>query len=471
MNRTFTAVAAAALLATILPAAVSAAGVTKYVNHAVTVFCDAPFDGGFASVVADSTTAFGDGGEVSVWLDPAIPFESDPTSFGSLDTIAVVESSTEVTVTATFVLFDADGVEVGPAGLSATLEPDGDPIPLERPDPSNHHYATTGSTQQFVGTGTLTLQDATVAMPCAGDITDVDVHEANPTSTVSNDAGLVLDCFWPVGEGFAFLSVRDNVFGFSADAFLFTPDLSLGSQQSSGSIDPAGVSVTFELLDFVSGNPYTATATADFTPVGTPVTSRAVQRATTEKRVEQSLAPDGTLQFTPGDGFPIDDEHCNASQFSSHTVRTSPGGPKPGAALPNDTPEGAIALEPGARFNVQIGGEALEAEEPTNTCPEGRNDRMGHTVWYTIEGTGGPITFDTAGSNFDTVLAVYVREGDGFTELACVDDVFYEPIGISLQAAITGDTELGVTYYVQVGGFQNFRSLVTEFGRLRVRVS
>ena len=27
---------------------------------------------------------------------------------------------------------------------------------------------------------------------------------------------------------------------------------------------------------------------------------------------------------------------------------------------------------------------------------------MGHTVWYTVTGTGGPITIDTSGSGSDT---------------------------------------------------------------------
>jgi hypothetical protein len=434
------------------------------------MLCESPVDGGFVSSSAGSSTAFGDGGELNVWLDPAT-FEDPPTVAGSLTAVAFIQSGTDVVGNATYALHDADGLEIGEGALSATLVADGAPVSLVPPAPSNHHYSTTGVMQQLIGTGTITLPGLEANVPCFGEIRDVDVHEANPSSFVFSDGGLVLDCFWASGEGFAALSVRDDTFGFRADAFVFTPDLELGTQQASGSIDLAGVSVTFELLDFVSGDPYTATATADFTPVGEPVTSRKVQGTAVEKLIEQALLPHGSLEFSTGDTFPIDNEDCDAESFQSHSIRTSPGGPKPGAPLANDTPDGAIALAQGDRLNVQIGGEALQAEVPTDTCPEGFFDRMGHTVWYTIEGTGGPITVDTAGSNFDTVLAIYVREGDSFTELACNDDVLYEPIGISLQAAITADTELGVTYYVQVGGFQDFRSLATDFGRLRVRVS
>ena len=32
---------------------------------------------------------------------------------------------------------------------------------------------------------------------------------------------------------------------------------------------------------------------------------------------------------------------------------------------------------------------------------------MGATLWYEVEGTGGPITVSTWPTDFDTVLAVY----------------------------------------------------------------
>ena len=95
---------------------------------------------------------------------------------------------------------------------------------------------------------------------------------------------------------------------------------------------------------------------------------------------------------------------------------------------------------------------------------------MGHTVWYTIIGTGGPITIDTSASDFDTVAAAYVPEGGGLTEIGCADDVEFVPIGHSYQAVLTFDTEAGVEYYVQVGGYSNFFTGDAEFGRLRIAV-
>ena len=100
------------------------------------------------------------------------------------------------------------------------------------------------------------------------------------------------------------------------------------------------------------------------------------------------------------------------------------------------------------------------------TCPA-PDDAFGHTLWYSFTGTGGEVTIDTAGSNFDTVVAVY---DDGLNELACIDDIEFDPIGGSFQASLTIDTVEGATYYVQAGGFVSFEG-GAEFGRLRVRIS
>jgi hypothetical protein len=79
---------------------------------------------------------------------------------------------------------------------------------------------------------------------------------------------------------------------------------------------------------------------------------------------------------------------------------------------------------------------------------------FGHTAWWTFTGTGGDVTVDTAGSDFDTVVGVYVLAGGAFTQVGCVDDVFDpETEEGSLQAAITVATIAGQTYYIQAGGF------------------
>ena len=45
------------------------------------------------------------------------------------------------------------------------------------------------------------------------------------------------------------------------------------------------------------------------------------------------------------------------------------------------------------------------------------------------------MTVDTAGSNIDTLIGVYVPTAEGFEEIACIDDVFFDPVGATYQAA------------------------------------
>jgi hypothetical protein len=91
---------------------------------------------------------------------------------------------------------------------------------------------------------------------------------------------------------------------------------------------------------------------------------------------------------------------------------------------------------------------------------------VAYTVWYTFTGTGGPMTIDTAGSDFDTVVAIYTRSGSTYTPVAdgCVDDSPTEPVGQTLQANVTIPTVAGTTYYVQIGGYPEFQ----PYGNLRV---
>ncbi len=50
--------------------------------------------------------------------------------------------------------------------------------------------------------------------------------------------------------------------------------------------------------------------------------------------------------------------------------------------------------------------------------------------------------------------------------------MFFEPVGSTYQAALTIDTEEGVTYYVQIGGFRDpfAEEPQAEAGRMRISV-
>lgn len=476
MRRLSLATAVVAIVFSMFPAAVSADPVTKFEDHRVDLGCEGDIDGGFLSMGMASSEAFGDEANASLWLEGAIPFEDPPTLSGSGSEVAVNEGD-PVVLSAALDFFDADGNPQGTGTLQATMTRVGDPVVEGGDDPTNRTSHTVRTIQFLDGEATLTLPDNTeITLSCGGEIVDESVFETNPRAFTFNNAGVIINCGWDLeGGGFAFFFAVDDSFGFFADAGLFTADLEIfQSGAPSGSIDVSGVTASLEMTDGLTGDPYTAEAAATFTPLGDLTTSVLTSQSARSKLVEQRLAVGGSLEFSSGDSFAMDTERCFANTFDNHDIASAPRGPKRGPAVANDTPDGAIALEAGDRVSVSTTGTALDPEVPVATCPEGDRDDLGHTVWYTLEGTGGTLTVDTAGTGFDTVLAVYVVEGGEFVEIACVDDVFFDPIGITFQAAISGPTEEGVTYWIQAGGFRpTFLDPESEAqsGRLKVTVT
>jgi hypothetical protein len=465
------ALAVAAILVAMFPAAAHAERVTRFTDHRVEAGCEAEFDGGFVSLFIRSSDEFGGIAIADVWLGDAIPFEDPATLSGSGDAVDVT-SNGEIILSGALAFGDSTGEDAGDGTLVATMTRDGDPIVDTGDDFGNRVSHTIRVLQFLEGSATLTLPDATeITIACGGEIADESVFETNPHAVTANNSGVAINCFWEFEDGFAFFFAVDDAFGFFTDAGLVTADLDIfPSSSSTGTIDESGVTASIELVDTITGDPYTAEADADFAPLGDLVTSVLTSQTARTKLVEQRLSVDGLLEFSSGDTFTMDTEACFANTFVVHDIFTGPSGPKPGPAPENDTPDGAIALSPGDRLQVNTTGAALEAEVPITTCDQGEFDDLGHTVWYTVEGTGDVITVDTAGTLFDTVMAVYVMEGDEFVEIACVDDVFFDPIGLTFQAAISGPTEIGVTYWIQVGGFRDFFSGEAQSGRLKLSV-
>lgn len=478
MKRASLAMAVAAILASLVPATASAAAVTRFEDHRVGAFCEGEIDGGFVSGFLQSSEAFGGEAFIEVWLGGAVPFEDPATLTGSSGAVTADEGD-PVVLSTTYDFVDAEGASAGTGTLVVTLARVGDPI-VETSDPffslTNRVSHTERTIQPLEGEGTLTLPDASESsLFCGGEIVDESVFETNPHANTFANEGVFVDCFWETDGGFAFMHVEDNDFGPFIDAGLFTATLELfASEPGTGSIDSSGFSASFNLVDGLTGDPYTASVSGDFTPVGDPVTSFLVSQDGQQKQVEQRLAPDGSIEFSTGDTFPLDFDHCFAATFDVRNAFNGSPGPNPGPAPSNDAPGGAIELAVGTRLQVNTTGTVNPAELPITTCDQGEFDNLGHTVWYTIEGTGGEITIDTAGTRFDTVIAVYVMDGDDFVEIACVDDVSFDPIGFTFQAAISGPTEEGVTYWIQVGGFRApefFGDLEAESGRLKLSVT
>jgi hypothetical protein len=147
--------------------------------------------------------------------------------------------------------------------------------------------------------------------------------------------------------------------------------------------------------------------------------------------------------------FPMDDASCQASDIR---ISELPARHERAQPVENDTPDTAIPLKIGDKLIVSTTGTEAVPEVPC-LLDDGEGGTfevpISNTVWWRIEGTGGSLTIDTAGSSFDTVVAVYLVDGTSVGEqVGCVDDV-----DEGAQARITFDAAAGASYFVQTGGF------------------
>ena len=122
MKRALIAATSAMLLLAVLPGAAAADRVIRFDDHHVGFFCDAEFDGGFAVVGLDFSSAFGDSASAEIWLDPAIPFDEPATLAGATDSVGIVEGATDIQLSATILVRDAEGSEQA-ATLVGTHDP------------------------------------------------------------------------------------------------------------------------------------------------------------------------------------------------------------------------------------------------------------------------------------------------------------------------------------------------------------
>ncbi|HET9565705.1 MAG TPA: hypothetical protein VFP27_14655, partial [Mycobacterium sp.] len=457
----------ALVLAVAAPGVVSADPAVRFNEHGVAIFCDAAGPEGELHLFGVTSSEFGDFAELFASAAPVDP-EAPPDVSGTTDAVTVVEAGGGATFTITIPL----GMDVGNAIVDAVLTPTGEVITLEPFRDGNRWVKTTGTIAVMEVTGTLDLPgdlpDFSLSdLGCGGEIFDVEVFETQPHAFVIENEGVIVDCTWASDGTFAHLFAVNDSFGTFAEASLFTEGVvDLFGSTEEVTLDGTSLEVDIPLFNFITEEPESASASSTLTASGDPVTSIVISQNSREKVTQQLLIPDGTLNFSTGDAFVMDAENCVAFEIESHAVFTGPAGPKPGGGAPvNDMPDGAIPLDIGDSLNAQTRGAALQPEPQVTTCPA-PDDGVGQTVWYSFTGTGGAVTIDTAGSNFDTVIAVY---DDELVELACNDDVEFGPIGFTFQAALTIDTVEDATYYVQAGGYMNpFEGVGAQFGRLRI---
>lgn len=413
---------------------------------------------------AVESEAFGSFGDLAFWAAPSSPQTGEPTW------VSVVGSADfeGASVTASFDLVEFAfqpnpeeppyGDPVGTATLEATLTAVGDPQAYSvNENNGNRKFRREGVVQEFSVEGTLSLPEG-ISFDLSSCSAAHDTYTAfsnSPASSVSRFSQFSLNCFWEVdGASVSLFTVADEFGGFS-DLYIFGPGLELFAIPTAPpTLTTEAYDASFDLFDLLdpeAGAPVgSADASATLTPGG-----RINERFTFDNvKVHitgRSYIVDGELSLTTLDGtyrLPMNSETCFAADQQIMEHQSARQGPK-GKPLSNDAPDGALPLAIGDTVTVRTGGTAIEPEAPCIGDIEGQEAEfpIGKTAWWTFEGTGGDVTVDTAGSDYDTVVGVYTDAGGGLVPIGCVDDVD------SLQARITISTETGITYYVQAGGF------------------
>jgi hypothetical protein len=135
------------------------------------------------------------------------------------------------------------------------------------------------------------------------------------------------------------------------------------------------------------------------------------------------------------------DGYSGATGSLSLRWRLSTGPP------PNDRFDAGTVIS-GAKGSITgtNGGAGKETGEPDHAGNPG-----GASVWYRWTAPGsGPVRFDTGGSDFDTLLAVYTGDAvNSLSEVASNDD----DAPIYPRSAVTFDARAGATYRIAVDGY------------------
>ena len=472
MKRVYAALASAAILVVLLPSAVSADRVSKGHDHYVFAGCDAPIDGGFVSAFLESSTA----GEfsfmgLSIWLDPDVPFETDPTISGSTETVDLTDDGTTIEAHASFQTFDIDGNPAGDADLTITVARTGDIRPiLPEPGKTNVNDKTCGVEELLEGSGTLTWDGSEYRLAeCGGVVGDVDFFTTNPRAFVSANTGVSIDCEWET----------DTVVG----AFVITMT-TVRLLRRRFPADPRGDAVHDRCAAGFghrvrAGRHVRARKLGERRSPRPPRSRRPVRRSPPPRMARPSArrsrsrrsCPSGSIEYSTGDTFVIDDEHCDAASFEIPHDPLATERPEDRSGARQRRAGGRNRAPSGSRFNTTNVGATPEPEVQIQTCPEGIFDHSGDPVVHDRRhrGTGHDRHGGERDRHADRRSSSRPMRASRRSPASTTSSS--NPWASTYQAALTFDTEEGVTYYVEIGGyFYPFDDAVSaEKGRIRIR--
>jgi hypothetical protein len=143
------------------------------------------------------------------------------------------------------------------------------------------------------------------------------------------------------------------------------------------------------------------------------------------------------------------------ASFGYNLTNNNPPPPPPASPTPppNDNVANAQAITgcsgtaTGATF-----GATSEAGEPNHDPTDGSAQSPGHTIWFKWQAPSSSSTnITTAGSDFDTILAVYTGSGlNSLSQLTFNDDV---QDGVIRTSSVTFNATAGTIYWIVVDGW------------------
>ena len=473
--RRMSAVATTAALVMVagLPGTVAAAAPDRVTDTHTELRCEAlTNDAGTASIFIGASDAYGSYADLSFWASPALPNQDPPTwvtTFG-----AASLSADGGSLAATFDLAELSvggeamavpvGDTIGTAALAATLTLLGEPEPYSDAGRNgNHRYSFEGSLQDLATDGAVQLPGGIVfddLSACSASRNEMQWFATNPDAQVGTFGNRFLSCAWEDESSSVGLYALAGDGGYSEMWMVDATGFAYGfTQTATLTTSDFRADYLLERYDeFAEASEVVGSATASAELRAGDRFNDIVRDGTSMSRAKgQQLLVNGALVVETASGprtLVMDDAACVAQDLEHSFINTSPS-VGVGISPANDTPDGGVELSVGDGVRVRTAGASEYAEAScvaTDPWYGAWEIPLGRTVWYTVVGTGAPVTVDTAGSDFDTVLAVYASDGSGLGQVACVDDVVSDAGG-TLQAAVTFGTEAGTTYFVQAGGY------------------
>jgi hypothetical protein len=135
-----------------------------------------------------------------------------------------------------------------------------------------------------------------------------------------------------------------------------------------------------------------------------------------------------------------------------------------GASPPNDNFANAITIQANQTLNGSNAGATKQAGEPNHAGNSG-----GRSVWWSYTApASGQVTVNTAGSNFDTLLAVYTGSAvNALTEVASNDDI---AAGTNPQSRVSFHATAGQIYRIAVDGYK-FQGEAPDTGSIHLALA